>query len=172
MNNISGLHSCKPGNEPVVGQVKTFVVEQKTGKSGKAYTKITNKKAEDGGQPHKILSVNPTGFTDRNGNVSYNIEVEPANGATPTQQQQHQAGKMYAGSDDRSSRIERQHSQEMSLRYFALSGIKPDTTQLREMTSWFQRDIGNVPATKHITPVSEAGDSVSPPEQYGDEEPF
>jgi hypothetical protein len=149
---MNGLHSCKPGNEPVIGQVKTFMVEQRTGKSGKAYTKITSKAADQGGQPYKILSAKPTGHTDSYGNVSFNIEVEPANGAgsvIPIRHPSEAAAltKMYAGSDDRSSRIERQHSQEMSLRYFALAGSKPTTVELREMTSWFQRDIGHTPSS-------------------------
>jgi hypothetical protein len=48
---------------------------------------------------------------------------------------------------DRSSRIERQHSQEMALRFFALDpeGNIPDTKKLRGMIDWFQRDVGHVP---------------------------
>src|SRR2546430_8043270 len=37
------------------------------------------------------------------------------------------------GWQDRSSHIERQHSQEMALRYFAIANTIPTTTQLREM---------------------------------------
>lgn len=53
--------------------------------------------------------------------------------------------------DNRNHRIERQHSQEMALRFFALNtsyqGWKPPTTkQLCDMISWFQRDIGREPA--------------------------
>lgn len=47
--------------------------------------------------------------------------------------------------DNRSHRIERQHSQEMALRYFDLSQKIPTTAELRGMTDWFQRDVGNLP---------------------------
>lgn len=50
-------------------------------------------------------------------------------------------------SDDRSSRIERQHSQEMALRYAALKNmVDINTTALRELIDWFQRDVGHVPS--------------------------
>lgn len=47
--------------------------------------------------------------------------------------------------DVREDCIRRQHSQEMALRYFALNGKVPTTKQLREMISWFQRDIDKSP---------------------------
>jgi hypothetical protein len=76
---INGLHSCKPGNEPQLGQVKLMVVQHMTSKkNGKPYLKIKNANAENGGTPHRILSAEPTGFTDQNGNISFNIEVEPS----------------------------------------------------------------------------------------------
>ena len=78
--------------------------------------------------------------------------------------------------DDRSSRIERQHSQEMALRYFDLSlraqddpphkGKIPTTAQLRDMISWFQRDIANSPevngqpAPKAIAQIDEDGEEI------------
>jgi hypothetical protein len=148
---MNGLHSCKPGNEPVIGQIKTFVVEQRTGKSGKAYTKITSKGADQGGQPYKILSAKPTGHTDSYGNVSFNIEIEPETGSG-----QQSSGGSTRGSnpasrssngDDRSSRIERQHSQEMAIRYCALKGIDaPSHEDLRKLIDWFQRDISHTPS--------------------------
>jgi hypothetical protein len=154
---MNGLHSCKPGNEPVVGHIKMFVVEQRTGKSGKAYTKITSKKAEEGGQPYKILSAKPTGHTDSYGNHSFNIEVEPANGAQ-TAPQSHPQIKMYAGNgDDRSSRIERQHSQEQAIRYATLKGLTSITTdELRTLIDWFQRDVSHTPSApaKQLEPVA------------------
>jgi|SRR5215469_13599447 len=57
---------------------------------------------------------------------------------------------------DRSSRIERQHSQEMALRYFALNSknVAPTTEQLRGMIDWFQRDVGHSPGPKN-TPKEE-----------------
>ena len=70
----------------------------------------------------------------------------PANGqqSTPVPPQRAASGN---GNDDRSNRIERQHSQEMALRYFALSanGQVPDTKKLTDMISWFQRDVGRSP---------------------------
>jgi hypothetical protein len=175
---MNGLHSCKPGNEPQVGQVKTFMVEQRTGKSGKAYTKITSKAPDQGGQPYKILSAKPTGHTDSYGNHSFNIEVEPANGAPPIPQPSQQAtgpGMPLVGQhsyyksnngDDRSSRIERQHSQEMALRYFDLGNTQPNTTQLRDMTSWFQRDIGHTPSA----PVTQQPEPPPPPQSEPDDD--
>ena len=47
--------------------------------------------------------------------------------------------------DDRSNRIERQHSQEMAIRYAAYSGLKLKTDELRSLIDWFQRDIGRSP---------------------------
>ncbi|HZZ98530.1 MAG TPA: hypothetical protein VFG51_01225 [Candidatus Saccharimonadia bacterium] len=74
---IQGLHSCKPGNEPVIGETKTFTVEQKIGKSGKAYLKIKSASGEHGGTPYRILEAAPTGFTDSHGNISFNLGIEP-----------------------------------------------------------------------------------------------
>ncbi len=52
--------------------------------------------------------------------------------------------------DPRSDQIMRQHSQEMALRYFALNGTVPSTVQLRDMTSWFQRDINHQPIKEEL----------------------
>lgn len=52
--------------------------------------------------------------------------------------------------DPRQHQIMRQHSQEMALRYFALNGTVPSTTQLRDMTSWFQRDINHQPIKEEL----------------------
>ncbi len=73
---INGLHSCKPGNDPVVGQIKLFVIENRKGKSGKPYIKIRSANAENGGTPHRILNAEKTDFVDQHGNISFNIEVE------------------------------------------------------------------------------------------------
>ncbi len=80
---INGLHSCKPGNDPVVGQVKLFVIEHRQGKSGKPYIKIKSANAENGGTPHRILGAEKTDFVDKYGNHSYNLEVE-ASSSAPT----------------------------------------------------------------------------------------
>jgi hypothetical protein len=168
---MNGLHSCKPGNEPVIGQVKTFMVEQRTGKSGKAYTKITSKAADQGGQPYKILSARPTGHTDSYGNHSFNIEVEPVNGAHPMgpstslpPQQQRQS--LHNG-DDRSSRIERQHSQSAAIAYCAVKGEIPATDELRKLIDWFERDIEH--SVKLRPPAPKEPEARDPSD---DEEPF
>lgn len=63
-----------------------------------------------------------------------------------------------AANDDRSHRIERQHSQEMALRYFDLSQKIPTTQELRDMTSWFQRDVGNLPTQPKAPATAPASD--------------
>ncbi len=73
---INGLHSCKPGNDPVVGQVKLFVVQHMTSKKGKPYLKIKSANAENGGTPHRIISAEKTDFMDQHGNISFNLEIE------------------------------------------------------------------------------------------------
>ncbi len=83
---ISGLHSCKPGNDPVVGQIKTFVIEHRKGKSGKPYIKIRSANAENGGTPHRILNAEKTDFVDQHGNISFNIEVEASSSPPSTVQ--------------------------------------------------------------------------------------
>jgi hypothetical protein len=149
---LNGLHSCKPGNEPVVGQVKTFVVQQMTGKSGKPYTKIKSASVDAGGQPYTITKVSPTGHTDSYGNISFNLDIEPAGAQEGTAPQspparQSNGGGTYGGrSPETQERIERQHSQEMALRWFAMIGgipgdAKDYTAKIRAMTDWFQRDI-------------------------------
>ncbi len=79
---INGLHSCKPGNDPVVGQIKSFVVQHMTSKKGKPYLKIKSANAENGGSPHRIISAEKTDFMDQHGNISFNLEIE-ATGAEP-----------------------------------------------------------------------------------------
>ncbi len=74
---INGLHSCKPGHEPEVGQVKTFTVIHNPPKGEKkAWTKIKSAGPDYGGQPYRIVSAEPTGFTDSYGNISFNLEIE------------------------------------------------------------------------------------------------
>lgn len=174
----SGLHSCKPGNEPQVGQVKTFLVQQMTGKSGNPYTKIKSANAENGGQPYKITKVSPTGHTDSYGNISFNIEIEPSSGSVSGGHTE-QRGNAQAGVastrnvDDRSNRIERQHSQEMALRYLTIkiSGgeatASHDTQLLRGLIDWFQRDIGRLPeAAAKPKPQRTVDDQI-----HGEQEP-
>ncbi len=146
---IAGLHSCKPGNEPQEGDVKTFVVENRTSAKGKPWTKIKSAGADFGGTPYRIISAEKTDFVDSHGNLSFNLQIEAENGSQPSQNAPQRAFNG-EGSDDRSDRIQRQHSQEMSLRYFAIAGKVPTTDELREMTSWFQRDIGHSPKAQPI----------------------
>jgi hypothetical protein len=82
---INGLHSCKPGNDPVVGQVKLFVIEHRKGKSGKPYIKIRSANADNGGTPHRILNAEKTDFVDQHGNVSYNLEIEQSSSPSTVQ---------------------------------------------------------------------------------------
>ncbi len=142
---MKGLHVCKPGNEPQVGQVKTFII------SG---NRIKSKKAEDGGQSYTITKVEQwQEYKDSYNNLGFNIEVEPTEGSTPSQAPHQQAVAPRQG-DDRSNRIERQHSQEMALRYMYLkfpTGIPENvdgTSVIRDLTSWFQRDISRSPDEK------------------------
>ena len=170
---MNGLHSCKPGNEPVVGQVKMFTVEQRTGKSGKAYTKIKSASADMGGQPYAIMSVKPTGHTDSYGNVSFNLDIEPELGGMPTPAPQQRSGgkegyweRKEAADIAKQPRIERQHAQEMALRYYALdtrpnNPLPPTTDRLREMINWFQRDVGRDPMVQANKTAPE------PPEDIG-----
>jgi hypothetical protein len=170
---ISGLLTVKPANTPKVGDVRCYMVENRVAQSGNTWNKIKGSTPDNGGQSYKVLSVTPTGRTDKYGNISLNIEVEPANGAQPlgpsTSLPPRQQRQSLHNGDDRSSRIERQHSQEMSLRYFALSGIKPSTTELREMTSWFQRDISHIPELKNPSREPSGPSFQSKPEEEPDE---
>ncbi len=87
---INGLHSCKPGNDPAIGQVKLFVIENRKGKSGKPYIKIRSANAENGGTPHRILQAEKTDFVDQHGNISFNLEIE-ASSSPPSAFQQTKA---------------------------------------------------------------------------------
>ena len=85
-------------------------------------------------------------YSDSYGNVGYDIAIEPQNGAPQAQAAPQRAGNG-GGSDDRSNRIERQHSQEMAIRYAALKKLDAlDTDGLRTLIDWFQRDVGRMPA--------------------------
>src|SRR6266404_5973825 len=74
---VTGLLSVKPGNEPEQGEIRTFVIEQRPARNGKkAWTKIRGAGENYGGARYRILSVEPTGFTDMHGNISFNVEIE------------------------------------------------------------------------------------------------
>jgi hypothetical protein len=80
------------------------------------------------------------------------------------------APKSGNGNDDRSNRIERQHSQEMALRYLVMQGGLPKDSvhaaKLREMIDWFQRDIGRLPGKPVDT------ENIADDERESDEPPF
>ncbi len=160
---MKGFHVCKSGNAPTIGQVKSLIV---------VGDRIKSKALDQGGQNYTITSVtqrlvNDKPYTDSYGNVGYDIEIEPQNG---TQSPQVATQRTFApqSGDDRSNRIERQHSQDMMLKYFAMIGGFPEgksaTEAMREMTSWFQRDISRSPEKQQ----PETAITDVPP----DEEPF
>lgn len=143
---ISGLHICQPKNVPNAGDTKNFAVLNMPAKGGKkAWIKIKSEPPDKGGSPYRVVAVTPTGWEpDEYGNVALNLEIEAVSAPAPRQDAP-QRTFTASGGDDRSSRIERQHSQEMALRYFALTGKVPTTQQLRDMVSWFQRDVSQSP---------------------------
>ena len=142
---LRGLINQKPGRDPQVGQVKLFTIEQRISAKGNPWNKIKNSTQEDGGQPYKILKVEPTGNEDRHGNIGFNLEIEPtdeqlAQTAAPAPQSANHAPRGSVGmtKDDywerkedrdrerdardvaKQPRIERQHAQEMALRLATL----------------------------------------------------
>jgi hypothetical protein len=155
---IEGLLTQKPGREPAPGETKCFIVENRVSQSGNPWTKIKNATSDQGGGMYKILSVKPTGHTDSYGNISFNLEIEPSNMGTSAQVP---SSNLSAGgqvqlaaplpfppraNDDRSNRIERQHSQHMFLLVCQIKGSVPATTaEVRAGIDWWQRDISRVP---------------------------
>ncbi len=75
---INGLLSVKPGNEPQEGETRTFAIEHRTSKNGKAWIKIKNAGPDFGGTPYRILAAEKTDFVDQHGNLSFNVEIEAA----------------------------------------------------------------------------------------------
>lgn len=76
---ISGLHTCKPENEPHAGEIKCFSIEKKVSQAGKPWLKVRNSTPDKGGLDYRIVNVKETGFTDAHGNISYNVELERVN---------------------------------------------------------------------------------------------
>jgi hypothetical protein len=155
---INGLHSCKLGNEPKAGEIKTFVVENRTGKSGKPYLKIKSATAEYGGQAYRIISAKPTGFTDQHQNISFNLEIEAINGAQPPPQAPQNApqssvprpngGGRVSMLDERQRAIIRQHSQSMALEVLKLKVTLNELTvedltpaKLHQLADYFDNDV-------------------------------
>jgi hypothetical protein len=82
-------------------------------------------------------------------------------------------------SDDRSNRIERQHSQEMAIRYAALKQLKDITPHdMVALIDWFARDVGRMPAppqAKAAVPQPEMDEEMMPQGDADEpecEEPF
>lgn len=75
---IRGLLTCKPFNAPSVNQIQCFLVIDKGN-----YTKIARSTPDKGGQYYTILTAEKTNYSDANGNVSYNVDIEPANAPAP-----------------------------------------------------------------------------------------
>lgn len=155
---ITGLHSCKPDNAPVIGEVKTFVIEQKVGKSGKPYQKIKSAGTDYGGTPFRILEAEPTGFTDKYNNVSYNLGIEPAQyppgtilppgSPPPTQQVQAPSAAPYSMLDERQRAIIRQHSESMALELLKLKQALGELSvedltpsKLKQLADFFDQDV-------------------------------
>lgn len=169
MNNQSGLLTQKPETPvPMVGKLYRFEIISATGKSGKPYTKLKNA-IEGQGTECEVLSVEKTRFTDSYGNVSYSVGYEVCqNGQGTREDARRTAPNVGSGArqpDDRSNRIERQHSQEMALRHIAITAHKmgkdfamPSTDDLSELISWYQRDIGHSPEKPAPQPEQYAPD--------------
>lgn len=99
---INGLLSVKPGNEPVQGETRTFMIEQRPAKGDKkAWIKVKHAGPDFGGEPYRILSASPTGFVDNHGNISFNVEIE-ASSSQPTRQQGERVPPFKPDSEDRS----------------------------------------------------------------------
>jgi hypothetical protein len=149
-NSIKGLHVCKLGNAPQAGQVKSFVVNG---------DRIKSKALDQGGQNYTITKVVQSAtYKDSYGNIGYDIEIEPANGAQSTQSTQVDRGNGSAMSQDdywarkekrdieAQERMGRCHSQEMAIRYCAMRGQSDMAVKdLRKLIDWFERDIGRSP---------------------------
>lgn len=170
---MKGLLSQKPDSAPPqVGEQRRFTIEQRVSKAGKAWTKLKN--AMNGeGTLCDVTAVRKTDFVDSHDNVSFNVEFETSGVKEPKPTHQG-TSPARQGQDDRSSRIERQHSQEMCLRYLAIKvsvvqgeDLKkmlqmPTTEDLRALIDWFQRDVGHVPSTPAAQQQSEPDDEEIP----------
>lgn len=79
---ISGLHTCKPKNAPSVGQVKAFICEDRGN-----YIKLRNPDNKKGevGAFYRVTSAEKTNYSDAHGNISFNLDLEPAEAPAPQQ---------------------------------------------------------------------------------------
>src|SRR5574338_868688 len=124
MNNTTGLLTQKPDSPaPQIGQQRRFTVMQKQGKSGRTYTKL-KAEGEGYGQLYEVVSVEKTDFVDNYGNVSFSVGYKPVNGANGHAETAAPASRNggYSRDPATQARIERQHSQHMTLLYFQLKG--------------------------------------------------
>ncbi len=127
---INGLLTQKPTSPPpAIGDIRTYAWEQRISqKTGKPWIKIKSETSEYGGKPCKIISARQTDFVDAHGNLSFNLEIEPVNGAPAHQERPVAAGtvlpygspppsaaKPYSALDERQRAIIRQHSQSMAI---------------------------------------------------------
>jgi hypothetical protein len=142
---INGLHSCKPENAPQIGAIKTLIVENRTGKSGKAYLKIKSASAEMGGQPYRIVSAEKTDYVDIYGNISFNLEIESQNG-----QQAGAVNPTIAGQDSADGVLDtRKHlMQAVNLLRLCVravnSGLAPHTPEIAQTAEFFQAQVATL----------------------------
>jgi hypothetical protein len=79
---VTGLLTQKASSPPpVVGQIKSLTWENRKSRAGKPWIKIKNETAEYGGKPYVILKAEQTDFVDAHGNISFNLEIQPHDGA-------------------------------------------------------------------------------------------
>jgi hypothetical protein len=109
-------------DSPILNGLTWGEVEERTSKAGKPYKKFTVKQA-----PENVGGAAAT-----------------TNGGTPPETRSPSAPS------DRSHRIERQHSQEMAIRFLSMHPVRPGRDEVRNMTDWFQSDLDNKPALPAI----------------------
>jgi len=80
---LSGLLTQKPGRDPEPGQIKCYLVEKRTSANGTDWLKVKNSTPDKGGSNYRIVAVQPTDFTDAHGNISFSIQLEPAQTVAP-----------------------------------------------------------------------------------------
>lgn len=148
----TGLLSCKPGNEPTEGEVKTFVIEQRLSKKGKPWLKIKSAGPDYGGQPYRIVSAEQTDFVDAHGNLSFNVELEAVqNGQEPQKRPVNapeSSVQRFNGLDERQRAIIRQHSQSSALQVLTLKQLLGELSvedltpaKIKQLATFFDADV-------------------------------
>ncbi len=148
---INGLHSCKPGNDPVIGQVKLFVIENRKGKSGKPYIKIRSANAENGGTPHRVLGAEKTDFVDQHGNISFNLEIEAS--SSPPSTVQNLRATMHQGEPKMVQGVEKQFPPQRDIKGGAMDSDWPDATPQSPVHAQ-QGEDGVMATRKHLMQVA------------------